>query len=202
MPVMDGYVATQEIRSAESLEGNIRTPIVALTAHAMKGDKEHCLAVGMDDYLAKPFSEQQLATILSKWCGAVERTPLLKGREEEVKQSRFDSTVLDDFCKIQRAGEPDIRKRIINTYLKSCPIFVKDLQLAVKNDDLEKLWQSAHSLKSSSASLGAYHLASLCNKLEIQGRENKVKNGTESVREIAKEYKAVVGMLEGILLSI
>ena len=203
MPVMDGYVATKEIRNGESLRGDAQTPIVALTAHAMKGDREHCLAVGMDDYLTKPFKEQQLATILSKWLGAVERKPLLKEREEqEVKQSHFDRTVLDDYRKMQKVGEPDIRKRIINTYLKSSPLLIKDLQQAAESDDLENLWQSAHSLKSSSASLGADHLSFLCHKLEVQGRGKKVDNGIESVKEIVKEFKTIAGVLEGILLSI
>jgi len=67
MPVMDGYKATENIRKIEKENGTERVPIIALTAHAMKGDRERCFAVGMDDYIAKPFREPQLAKILSKW---------------------------------------------------------------------------------------------------------------------------------------
>jgi len=67
MPIMDGYKATEKIRKIEKENGTERVPIVALTAHAMKGDKERCFAVGMDDYIAKPFREPQLANILAKW---------------------------------------------------------------------------------------------------------------------------------------
>lgn len=67
MPIMDGYKATENIRKIEKENGTERIPIVALTAHAMKGDRERCFAVGMDDYIAKPFREPQLAQILTKW---------------------------------------------------------------------------------------------------------------------------------------
>ncbi|MCK5069375.1 MAG: response regulator, partial [Desulfocapsa sp.] len=67
MPVMDGYEATVKIRKKSSGKEMEYVPIVALTAHAMKGDRERCLAVGMDDYIAKPFDEQQLARVLLKW---------------------------------------------------------------------------------------------------------------------------------------
>jgi CheY-like chemotaxis protein len=67
MPEMDGYEATAAIRAADSPVPNRRIPIIAMTAHAMKGDREHCLACGMDDYLAKPVRERELAEMLIKW---------------------------------------------------------------------------------------------------------------------------------------
>ena len=70
MPVMDGYEATRVLRAREALSGDPRTPIVALTASAIDGDRERCLKAGMDDYLAKPFSAAQLIAMIEKWSTA------------------------------------------------------------------------------------------------------------------------------------
>lgn len=69
MPEVDGFEATAQIRADEAARGRKRVPIVALTAHAMQGDREDCLAAGMDDYLAKPFKQQSLRDMLEKWAG-------------------------------------------------------------------------------------------------------------------------------------
>jgi CheY-like chemotaxis protein len=67
MPIMDGYLATRNIRSFEQAHGSSRVPIVAMTAHALKGDREKCIEAGMDDYIPKPFNPHQLQAIIIKW---------------------------------------------------------------------------------------------------------------------------------------
>jgi CheY-like chemotaxis protein len=69
MPGIDGYEATRRIREVEQESRGGRLPIVALTAHAMKGDREKCLDAGMDDYVAKPFTEEHLVAVLERWLG-------------------------------------------------------------------------------------------------------------------------------------
>lgn len=206
MPVMDGYEATTNIRNNEQQAGNNQTPIIALTAHAMKGDRERCLAVGMNDFITKPFNEQQLATILSKWISDRDTnkrtepsTKIATVQKTKSTQIHLDETVLDSFRKIQKPGKPDIIEGLVNVYLQSVPKMLYGLQQAAEQNDNKKLWQTAHTLKSSSASLGALCLSSLCHELEILGREDRVDNPLKRVLDIESEFKTVTSELEKML---
>ena len=206
MPVMDGYEATEKIRKAEHQAGDERTPIVALTAYAMKGDRERCLAVGMDDYITKPFSQQQLANILSEWLPD-NGSPVLPEPVKETPQegdelstsNRIDKSVLGNLSQLQQAGKPDIIERLVSVYLQSSPKVLQDILQAAESNDIEQLWQTAHSLKSSSAILGADRLASLCHELEVSGRKNRVDDPVRITQSIKEEFKAVADELEKIL---
>lgn len=206
MPVMDGYEATGNIRKAEHQAGIRRTPIVALTAHAMKGDRDRCLAVGMDDYITKPFNEQQLATVLSKWLSETGTNKLTEQKvkmpeKQDLRSTKIhvDESILDNYRQVQQPGKPDLIKRLVRVYLKSSPKILQDISQAAKSNDTEKLWRSAHSLKSSSANLGACRLALLCEELEIMGRENRVDDPVRIAREIEAEFKEVTDALEKIV---
>ena len=74
MPVMDGFAATSLIRKFEEETGALRTPIIALTANALTGDREHCLRQGMDDYLSKPIEQRQLSALVARWLGGESRS--------------------------------------------------------------------------------------------------------------------------------
>ncbi|MBU0943374.1 MAG: response regulator [Proteobacteria bacterium] len=208
MPIMDGYEATRKIRQAEQQAGIEPTPIIALTAHAMKGDRERCLAVGMNDFITKPFNEQQLAGILAKWIPDTGRNKLAEQRpnlatEEDTKSrlSHIDENILDSFRQIQQPGKADIRKKLISAYLPSSVKILLELQQAAEKNDSEKLWQAAHTLKSSSASLGAHRLASLCHELEVSGREKRVNDPMKRVLEIETELKIVIAQFEQMLVN-
>ena len=195
MPVMDGYEATGRIRELEKQTGCTRIPIIALTAHAMKGDREHCLAVGMDDHLTKPFTEQQLYLILGKWLGGT--TDKIRQSDEAQPDKEMDSeiavdeTVLDNYRSIQQPGQPDIIRRLVAVYLKNSPEILRALADACRQSDMEKLRQQAHSLKSSSANLGATRLARLCEDLEMVGRGEQRGDPGKMTTKIEKEYNRV-----------
>jgi HPt (histidine-containing phosphotransfer) domain-containing protein len=107
-------------------------------------------------------------------------------------KSHVDECVLDNYRSIQKPGQPDIVKRLVGIYLKNSPEIMRDICKAAENRNTEKLWRSAHSLKSSSANLGANTLAQLCEDLEIMGRGKKMNTGMQLIMPLEEEYRAVV----------
>jgi CheY-like chemotaxis protein len=199
MPIMDGYEATRRIRAAEKESGRPSVVIVALTAHAMKGDREHCLAVGMDDYLSKPFREDQLTDLLGRWLSCkntdepggqgTQETSTQSISESEEEQPEFDNQVLENYRQIQRPDQPDIINRLITIYQKSSLTLLAEIDSAVQASDDKRLWHAAHSLKSSSANLGALKLARLCEELEMQGRAGRLEQAAELAASVRHEYE-------------
>jgi PAS domain S-box-containing protein len=203
MPEMDGYQATALIRESErgarAEEGRI--PIVALTAHAMEGDRERCLAAGMDDYLAKPFSQDQLGKVLARWLKPAPATQSVSpGTSEqnaqgssaaEAKGVSIDAKTLETIRALQRQGKPDLLARVINIYLEDSLRLLEALRQALSHGDGVGLKRQAHSLKSSSANVGAMRLAELCAELEANGERESMDWIGQRITRIEKEYGAV-----------
>ncbi len=210
MPVMDGYTATREIRKTTAALSGKRVPIIALTAHAMKGDRQACLEAGMDDYLVKPYDEQQLAAVLSKWLSpapgqtstACCRPASRKGPQKpQAVTMPVDKSVLDGLRRLQLPDKPDIITSLITVYLEHSPSVVQGLRQAAETRQSEQLWQTAHSFKSSSANLGALRLARLCARLETMGREGQLQGTLEIVDALEKEYAQVAAFLKKMCRS-
>jgi CheY-like chemotaxis protein len=167
MPLMDGYEATAAIRRREA-GGSERTIIIAMTAHAMEGEREKCLAADMDDYLSKPVKAQDLARILQLW-GAPSglepiesaQVPLLGARADVL-----DSAVLESFRELQQEGSPDLIRELTDLYLKGARSLLTELARALDAQDMQALLRALHSLKGSSSSLGVRTMATLCSQFE------------------------------------
>lgn len=180
MPEMDGFEATRTIRLQEQNTGT-RIPIVALTAHALQGDRELCLAAGMDDYLSKPFTIEQLRTVLYRWLPASSQptqvdsplAPIAPSPTPALQpdQSPVDPKSWDSITSLQRPGQPDLLAKVIGLYLKDSQGLVDKILAATQGKDFASLRDTAHSLKSRSATLGAWHVADLCKQLETGARE-------------------------------
>jgi signal transduction histidine kinase/CheY-like chemotaxis protein len=206
MPEVDGFLATREIRRMESESGGARTPIIALTANALKGDREKCLAVGMDEYVTKPFTSDQLHSILSLYlqpAAAIESAEPATQTEAHVEtgtisklEPALDSKVLDGLSRLQQPGAPSILRRVIDLYLESSRQLQGRLREAVASADVTLLRESAHALKSSSANVGALSLAELCRRLEMMGRENDLSEVSAIHERFEKEFVRVVAALE------
>jgi CheY-like chemotaxis protein/HPt (histidine-containing phosphotransfer) domain-containing protein len=197
MPEMDGFETTAAIRKREA-KGTRRTPIIALTANAIIGDRERCLAAGMDGYLSKPFTRGQLSSALEAVLPKVvsEDRTAVESEPTEPAAAPAEGVVLDENAlvalrQLQRAGRPDIVKRTIDLYLTNAPRLLKELQEGAESDDVAALGRASHTLKSNSANVGATRLAALCNELETLARGGAVPGARALVSGMMKEYAAV-----------
>ncbi|MDE3052055.1 MAG: response regulator, partial [Nitrospirota bacterium] len=209
MPVMDGFAATQAIRQyQEALDPPRRIPIVALTANAMVGDRDRCLAVGMDDYLSKPFTLQQLEAVIQRWLpaspssvpssstGLQQRTSAPSASPHSVRSVVLDRQALDAIRSLQRNGRPDFLAQLIEKYVASSKEYVATIQRAVASGDASALWQAAHALKSSSGMMGASMFAELCRELESLGRAATLDRVPAVLSKLEASYPSVCAALE------
>jgi CheY-like chemotaxis protein/HPt (histidine-containing phosphotransfer) domain-containing protein len=193
MPVLDGFAATAAIRRREQAQGRPRLPIVALTANVVKGFREQCLEAGMDDYLSKPFEQKQLTAVLERWLpaggnGAPAPAP---APAPDPSASPLDERALAQIRTLQRSGAPDLLGKIIDLYLESSASLLQQIREAVAEENGEALRRAAHSLKSSSANVGATELAAACKELEQRGRENNLWGVAELLSEMDTLYPRV-----------
>ena len=184
MPVMNGLEATQLIRAREADSGR-HTPIIAITANASKTDRDHCLAIGMDAYLSKPFRMEELAQVVETHLGQ-------KGREPEVIRA-VDWQVLKV---LEAKTNTMLVEKLVQSFLKTLPSSVEKIRESIAKTDKEGLRFSAHQLKASAASLGASELARLCESLE------SAVQAEESWNEILRLARAVVAHSEHVLKSL
>jgi two-component system, sensor histidine kinase and response regulator len=161
MPEMDGYQATGAIRASEA-DGGERLVVVAMTAHALKGDRERCLAAGMDDYLSKPLRPHELDAVLERWLGT---TPAAHALPEPAGDPS-DALVDDARMRVFRDDYPEIVEQLIDLFVDSTPPLLDDLRGAVGRDDAEALRRGAHKLKGSCQNIGASRLAELAATIE------------------------------------
>ena len=218
MPVMDGYTATGRIRDWQRRDRDAkRVPIVALTANAMEGDRDRCIEAGMDDYLAKPFTQAELIEILKRWlplpmvAKASERMfkdqdravaatqPAVTAAEDSMTTACIDMKVLERIRALQRPGAPDILSRVIRLYLENSPGLVSGMREALTSQDADKMRTCAHTLKSSSANLGAETLASLCKDLESMGRDGRLAGAEATLDVVEFEFQAACQALKEVL---
>jgi two-component system sensor histidine kinase/response regulator len=152
MPELDGYEATARIRAGE--RGGTRLPVIAMTAHAMKGDRERCLAAGMDDYLSKPLRPEQLDAVLERRLG---RPVALERLIDDARMRTF------------RDQYPEIVDQLVDLFVQSTPPVLAELREALGAEDGERVRRAAHKLKGSCQNIGATFMATLCRSLEAGG---------------------------------
>jgi len=201
MPIMDGYTATRYIRKLQA-EGTLpKMPIVAMTANAMVGDREKCIASGMDDYMSKPLNRSLLEQMLQKWlpAGAVSRTmaaaPAPIARPPSVvapAPTHADSTpinaqIVNDLIDMMGAEFADL----VRVYLEDSPRALSILERSAAAHDLDGLIAPAHSLKSTSANLGALMLSDMAKRIEHGARSGTIGEPVLMVAQLMHEFQRV-----------
>jgi CheY-like chemotaxis protein len=195
MPEMDGFEATTEIRRREARSGR-HTPIVALTASVVEDGRRRCLAVGMDDYLAKPFTLEQMRAMLTTWLSPPERPAMLSlVTEEAAAPDPIDEQVLASLGRLQREGRPDIVQQLIELFFKGAADLLVDLDNAAATGDAALLYRASHALKSASANLGAIVLSTHCRELEALSKSGMVADAARLVKVIREDYRTVEARL-------
>ena len=221
MPVMDGFTATRQLREREKLMELPATPVIALTAHAIEGVRERCLACGMNDFLTKPFSYAEITGKVARW---IERGSESAKRQQDALASKESAVAMEDSeqQQIQITGgqvevsvlEPhalnqlrarqtyrnkNLVKRVVGLYLEQTPKLLKELESAGQQADTEALSHIAHTIKSSSMTVGATALAESCKEIELLCNQGWV--GQEVIRKPGQMYFAVEQELQHVLAN-
>jgi PAS domain S-box-containing protein len=194
MPEMDGLEAARRIHG--EWPGDKRPRIVAMTANAMQGDREICLAAGMDDYLSKPIHLGELANALRR-CDPGGATP--PQTAQPASPSAREDGVLDPEALEQlhaRAGDRDFVVELVDTFLREGPALVDTLRDALQDTDAQQLRRAAHTLRSNAQVFGARALAALCQEVEAMARAGALADAPALVARIDDEYARVADALQ------
>lgn len=199
MPEMDGFEASRLLREHESQTNSHRTPVIALTANAISGDKERCLLAGMDDYISKPYTRTILLRTLAHWTLAAPTTDApsttaeITGLEtppliaEQTEAPIIDQNALQALRALQRPGRPDVLTRIIDMFNSDAPRLLKDIHTAAEACNAQDLQHAAHTLKSTSANVGATILAASCKEIEQLARAAKLGEASIHILSLDQE---------------
>jgi len=187
MPEMDGYQTTGAIRKMEG--GDKHTPVIAMTAHAMEGDRERCLEAGMDDYIAKPVDPKALADVLDKWLGE----PGAVRRQAPTGQQPASSHVVFDKAGLLRRvmGDEKLAKEIIGVFLEDIPNHIAALKEAVANADAPVVQRVAHTIKGAAANVGALALQELASLVEKAGKDADLDETAALVTKMDEQLDAL-----------
>lgn len=194
MPVLDGYQASGQIRQLEAAQQRKRLPIVALTANAMASDLAKCQAAGMDDLVAKPYTSEQLITTLCRWIEDISPAATSEQSSGTSPQQAHAPIDLAIFNTLQEAMGDDFVE-LVPAYIHSTTDILSQLPGACHDNDIELVQRLAHSLKSSSASLGAMKLSSMAQALETDVREGNFQHTEQHIALIRSEFQLVQAAL-------
>jgi two-component system, sensor histidine kinase and response regulator len=207
MPEMDGYEATEAIRSHEASDARRRagrTPIIAMTAAAMEGDRERCMAVGMDDFITKPVRIEAIAAVLERWVARpfdFEHEPAPRGAEGPATASANGNDGPLDRAQIELLlsldeGHGEALAQIVSEYLRMSSEGLVELLRDLDAGDSSALERTAHTLKGASANVGASAMAEVCAGLELRARHAQLDDAARLIEQFEAELARVHTALE------
>ncbi len=200
MPEMDGFEATAEIRRLEA--GTRHTPVIALTASAMVGDRERCLAGGMDDYLSKPLRDTDLAAVLSRWLpGAAALSESRRSPSAPAQAPVLDPDHLSSLRAMAEYSGQDLLPELTELFARDTPSQLAALERALAEGDASTLGQVAHTLKGTAGGLGATDAMTVCGRMEALAANGELDRAGTLLAEVRRQVERAGRALEEAVAS-
>ncbi len=200
MPEMDGLEATREIR--KQLPENQQPIIIAMTAFAAPEDKDMCLKAGMNDYVTKPITLQDLESMLLKWVGKEnELLDDMKNKQTEMivhADVLLDQEAINRLMDIGKQTDPGFLLQVLDMFIAQAPQSIKEIEEGLEQGNYSKMWQAAHKLKGTSLNIGAKKLGITCREIENKGRNLELQGLKELVAKLSSDYELTVKELRGL----
>src|SRR5690606_15915122 len=196
MPEMDGFEATREIRRLEA-DGNAKRrmiPVVALTANAIKGDRERCLEAGMNDYVTKPINQQALMTAIARQLRSREnhdQSPRQHAKSEDHPLAPFDVSVLVERC----MGNLDSAAQVLDEFERQVKDDLQKIEQGLARFDAHDVAAVAHALKGAAGMLSAEQLTDNASKLEQLGQEQNLSEATQLLESLHEQVQRCLAYL-------
>ncbi|MEG4914532.1 PAS domain S-box protein [Microcoleus sp. B7-D4] len=191
MPVLDGYEATLELRRREAadaagkMEPHQKTVVIAMTANALKGDREKCLAAGMDDYISKPIAIEKLKSVLANWSVKL-KIGNPKFKAEELQNSEPDIESVVDMARLHEISGADVEfeREILQTFVVDTASYLEAAKGAIALGDMETLARHAHQIKGVSATAAVRLMPDMADRLQSLAESNDLEGATKIIAEL------------------
>jgi len=190
MPEMDGLEATRRIRNPASSVRDHQVPVLAITAHALKGDREQCLAAGMDDYVSKPVQPQELADVVEKWMAYALRDEATSPGPPATPPR---GSVVDRTRLVERLdGDERLCDELLGIFIEDFPVQLSQLKDAFERDDAATIVRRGHAIKGEAANVESRVLRNLAHEIEKAARRNAL----DSVRPLLAQLETAFARLK------
>ena len=207
MPVMDGFDATKRIREMEkgARPGQNRTPIVALTAHALAEVRERCLEAGMDDFLVKPYDDVQIAEMLGRWVTpgvdpvTAEPEAVIEKEASSGSAAVLDLATIEKIRRIPGDNGSSLLTQVALRFVGNSRALMADIRAKALSSDPDALWRAAHGLKSSAATIGAHRVSQRCAEIEALAREKGILPAEAVLAAIEHELDQTIHSLSALV---
>jgi CheY-like chemotaxis protein len=194
MPVMDGFESTAAIRREEKGTGH-HIPIIAMTAHAMKGDRERCLRAGMDDYLSKPVQPKELIAVIER---RLREAPVAMPEASRARVPK-ENEIFDKKILLSRLdGDEEIFREIVQAFLEDAPLQMEKLKQALQEGNVVVVERQAHLLKGAAMNMGGKELQTVAWEMEVVAKDGDLSRA----RSLVEKLDPVFARLKGVLSSL
>ena len=186
MPVMNGIDATKMIRCGKDSKIDHKVPIIALTANAMSQDRQICLNAGMNDYLSKPFKPEELQAIIEKYLG---QKKVKTNKKRKKDRSSIPSKYYDKKAILDRIdGDMDLFRQLIALFLQEVPNQIKQIKMAIKENNPEKITLYAHTIKGSAFNIRAMELKQIAFDIELAGKSSDIHLAASKIEALENTF--------------